>query len=192
MSQRLSVPDIASIIGVEEDIITNALAREDEDLQPYLYSEPAITSGGDDSLETLFGGEKTESEKPQTVFMLSVDGLSILITKLAFNIPTSDLIENLACQVLHLTVLQEDIAELKRENQELQSQNEELERRIKEVQTESLKLRSEAAEAAQTQSRGWFRGLFGDEKSRTPIRQGLGKLQFLMHAAPDESFPMLR
>lgn len=166
MQQRLSVPDIASIIGVEEDIITSALAREDEDLKPYLYSEPVITTGGDDSVETLFGGEKKETEEPPTVFMLSVDGLSILITKLAFNIPTSDLIENLACQVLHLTVLQEDIAELKREKQELQSQNEELERRIKEVQTESLKLRSEAAEAAQTQSRGWFRGLFGDEKSR--------------------------
>ena len=44
MSQRLSVPDIASIIGVEEDIITNALAREDEDLKPYLHIEPVITS----------------------------------------------------------------------------------------------------------------------------------------------------
>ena len=167
MPQRLSVPDIASIIGVEEDIISNALAREDEDLKPYLYIEPVIASQGDESLEALFGGEKKETEEPQTAFMLSVDGLSILITKLAFNIPTSDLIENLACQVLHLTVLQEDIAELKRENQELQCQNEELQRRIKEVQTEALKLKSKVAEAAKTQSRGWFSGLFGDEKSRT-------------------------
>lgn len=167
MPQRLSVPDIASIIGVEEDIITNAMAREDEDLKPYLYIEPVITSHGDESLEALFREKKKETGEPQTTFMLSVDGLSILITKLAFNIPTSDLIENLACQVLHLTVLQEDIAELKRENQEFQFQNEELQRRIKEVQTETLKLKSKIAETVKTQSRGWFRGLFGSDKSRT-------------------------
>ncbi|MDE0043436.1 MAG: hypothetical protein OXT74_15460 [Candidatus Poribacteria bacterium] len=167
MPQRLSVPDIASIIGVEEDIITNALAREDEDLQPFLYIEPVIATNDDGSIEALFGGKQKETEESQTVFMLSVEGLSILITKLAFNIPTSDLIENLACQVLHLTVLQEDIAELKRENQELQFQNEELQRRIKEIETEALKLKSKITEAAKTQSRGWFRGLFGDEKSGT-------------------------
>ena len=167
MSQRLSVPDIASIIGVEEDIITNALARADEDLQPYLYIEPVVVTHGDESIDALFGGKQKQTEEPQTVFMLSVEGLSLLITKLAFNIPTSDLIENLACQVLHLTVLQEDIAELKRENQELQFQNEELQQRINEVETEALKLKSIAAEATKTQSRGWFRGLFGDEKSRT-------------------------
>jgi regulator of replication initiation timing len=167
MSQRLSVPDIAGIIGVEEDIITNTLAREDEDLKPYLYVEPVITSHSDGSLETLFGGEKKETEEPQTEFMLSVDGLSVLITKLAFNIPTSDLIENLACQVLHLTVLQEDIAELKRENQGLQLRNEELQQRINELQTEVLNLKAKAVEETETQSRGWFRGLFGTGKSRT-------------------------
>ena len=167
MSQRLSVPDIASIIGVEEDIITNALAREDEDLQPYLHVEPVIASDGDESLETFFGGAGKETEEPQSVFMLSVDGLSILITKLAFNIPTSDLIENLACQVLHLTVLQEDVAELKREKQELQLQNEELQQKIERVQTELLSLKAKAAEAAETKSRGRFRGLFGGEKSRS-------------------------
>ena len=166
MSQRLSVPDIASIIGVEEDIITNALAREDEDLKPYLYIEPVITSHGDESIESLFGGEKKEAKDPQTAFMLSVDGLSILITKLAFNIPTSDLIENLACQVLHLTVLQEDIAELQRENEKLKLQNEELERRFNEVQTQVRSLEAEAAKADETRSRGWFRGLMGGGKSR--------------------------
>lgn len=166
MSQRLSVPDIASIIGVEEDIITNALAREDEDLKPYLYIEPVVSSHGDASVESLFGGEKKETAKSQNAFMLSVDGLSILITKLAFNIPTSDLIENLACQVLHLTVLQEDIAELQRENGELKLQNEELQRRIKEVQAKVLNLEAEAAKAIEAQPRRWFRGLLGGGKSR--------------------------
>ena len=166
MSQRLSVPDIASIIGVEEDIITNALAREDEDLKPYLYIEPVITSHGDESIESLIGGEKKETEDPQTAFMLSVDGLSILITKLAFNIPTSDLIENLACQVLHLTVLQEDIAELQRENEKLKLQNEELEHRLNEVQTQVRSLEAAAAKADETQPRGWLRGLMRGGKSR--------------------------
>ncbi|MDE0299806.1 MAG: hypothetical protein OXN17_14320 [Candidatus Poribacteria bacterium] len=168
MPQRLSVPDIAGIIGVDEDIITNALAREDEDIKPYLFVEPVITSQGDELLETLFGGEKRETEDHQTAFMLSVDGLSVLITKLAFNIPTSDLIENLACQVLHLTVLQEDIAELKREKEELQTQNEELEQRIKQVQTELMSLKASVTETAETKSRGWFRGVFGGGKSQVP------------------------
>ena len=166
MSQRLSVPDIASIIGVEEDIITNTLARQDEDLKPYLYAEPVTASHGDESREALFGSEKEGTEEPQTAYMLGVEGLSVLITKLAFNIPTSDLIENLACQVLHLTVLQEDIADLKREKQKLQLQNEELQQKLKRVQIENQALKAYAAESPKTQPRGRFLGIFGSGKSR--------------------------
>ena len=167
MSQRLSVPDIANIIGVEEDIITNALARHDEDLKPYLYVEPVVASHGGESVEALFGSEKKETEKPETAsYLLGVDGLSVLITKLAFNIPTSDLIENLACQVLHLTVLQEDIAELNREKRQLQLQNEELEQKLKRILVENRTLQATVAEATKTESRGWFRGLFGGGKPR--------------------------
>ena len=166
MSQRLSVPDIANIIGVDEDIITNTLAREDEELKPYLYVEPVISSQGNESLETSFAGESEAAQKTQTAYMLGVEGLSVLITKLAFNIQTSDLIENLACQVLHLTVLQEDIAELKRRTRQLQFRNDELQHRLKRAQTENRNLKATLAEATKTQSRGWFRDLIGGGKSR--------------------------
>ena len=166
MSQRLSVPDIANIIGVEEEIITNVLAREDEELKPYLYVEPVISSQGNESLETSFAGEGETAQKTQTAYMLGVEGLSVLITKLAFNIQTSDLIENLACQVLHLTVLQEDIAELQRRTRQLQFRNDELQHRLKRAQTENRNLKATLAEATKTQSRGWFRDLIGGGKSR--------------------------
>ena len=166
MSQRLSVPDIANIIGVEEEIITNVLAREDEELKPYLYVEPVISSQGNESLETPFAGEGEAAQKTQTAYMLGVEGLSVLITKLAFNIQTSDLIENLACQVLHLTVLQEDIAELQRRTRQLQFRNDELQHRLKRAQTENRNLKATLAEATKTQSRGWFRDLIGGGKSR--------------------------
>ncbi len=65
MQQRLSVPDIASIIGVEEDIITSALAREDEDLKPYLYSEPVITSGGTTRSKHYLAERKRRPKNPK-------------------------------------------------------------------------------------------------------------------------------
>jgi hypothetical protein len=140
MSEIMTASEIAHMIGVEEGIIRRTLERRDVDLEPYLR-EP---SGG------------AEDAPP----LLSLEGLPKLITKIAFNIPTSDIIENLACQVMHLTVLQQDNIELVRLNKELSQQNERLQGRVKELQQqlEASKIQVAALEAAQP--RGWFRNIF--------------------------------
>ena len=160
MSQRLSVPDIANVTDVEEKIIRRVLERHDEDLKPYLHAELITTSHSDEQSESQPDDGEKEAEQPQSVLRLNLDGLPVLITKLAFNIPTSDLIENLACQVLHLTILQEDNAELESENQEVQRQNEHLQHSIEKVREEVKTLQTKVTQLIEIQSRGWFRNLF--------------------------------
>ena len=160
MPQQLRVPDIANVIGVEEEIIRRTLERHDEDLEPYVHIEPVIISHSGEQSDPQPDDSEKEAEQSQSAFMLNLDGLPVLITKLAFNIPTSDLIENLACQVLHLTVLQEDNVELEGANQELRHQNEQLQHSIEKVREEVKTLQAKVAELIEIQSRGWFRNLF--------------------------------
>ena len=148
MSAPLTIAEIANMIGVEEVIIRHTLERRDEDLTPYLCDPDA--SGEADNVTA-------SPSQPQTP-LLDREGLPLLITKLAFNIPTSDIIENLACQVLHLMVTQEENAGLTGKHQGLQEQNEQLQHRVKELQqrvevlqnelTEQIQLREEAEAAS--------------------------------------------
>jgi len=50
---------------------------------------------------------------------ITLDGLPFLIRRMAFNIPTTDIIENLACQVLHLAAIHEDYVVLEAEYAEV-------------------------------------------------------------------------
>ena len=121
MAVPFTVSEIANMIGVEEAIIKQTLERRDEDLAPYLRDPDA--SGEESGVnvssfqpQTLLEREgppylhdsdtsdeesdvNVSSSQPQTL-LLAREGLPLLITKLAFNIPTSDIIENLASQVL--------------------------------------------------------------------------------------------
>ena len=162
MSTPLTLSEIANMIGVEEVIIRETLERRDEDLAPYL-------SVLDASREKA--GANASPSQPQTL-LLAREGLPLLITKLAFNIPTSDIIENLASQVLHLMLVQDENAGLTSKHQELQEQNDQLQHLIKDLQkrvealegelTEQIQLREEA-EAA---SRKGFWNIFGRRESR--------------------------
>ena len=165
MPDRLSVSDIANIIGVDEKVVHRTLARGDEELVPYLYREPIIRSQADEMLDAEPDTGEDQVEEPLSAVMLSVDGLPILLTKLAFNIPTSDLIENLACQVLHLTVLQEDNAALEREMHALERENKELQESEKKARTEVELLQTKVSALTDCQSRGWLRNLFGRQDS---------------------------
>jgi C4-dicarboxylate-specific signal transduction histidine kinase len=162
MAAPLTVPEIANMIGVEAAIIRQTLERRDEDLAPYLHDPDASGEEADVNIS---------SSQPQTL-LLEREGLPLLITKLAFNIPTSDIIENLACQVLHLTLVQEENADLTGKNQELQEQNEQLQHRTKELQQRVEALQSELAEQiqlreeAEAASRKGFWGIFGRRGSR--------------------------
>lgn len=160
MSAPLTVSEITNMIGVEETIIRQTLARRDEDLVPYLH-----TLGGS-------GEELDINASSSQALLLDREGLPLLITKLAFNIPTSDIIENLACQVLHLTLVQEQNAGLTSKHQALQTQNDRLQHHIKELQQKVDSLEGEIAEeirrreTAEAESRKGFWNVFGRRGSK--------------------------
>lgn len=142
----LSVSEIANIIGVEETIIRQTLKRRDADLLPYLHDQASE-------------GEGTTSETP----LLDLEGLPQLITKLAFNISPSDIIENLACQVLHLLLVQNENNDLAAGNKALQQQNEQLQQRSEELQQTVASLRTEVTALKDTAS---YKGILGFLKRR--------------------------
>ena len=162
MSVPLTLSEIANMIGVEEAIIRQTLERRDEDLVPYLSALDASGEAADTSVSP---------SQPQTL-LLAREGLPLLITKLAFNIPTSDIIENLASQVLHLMLVQEENASLTDKHQELQEQNGQLERVVKELQQKVEALHNELAEQiqlreeAEAASRKGFWNIFGRRESK--------------------------
>lgn len=162
MAAPLTVSEIANMIGVEDTIIQQTLERRDEDLAPYLH-EP--DPSGEDA------DANVSPSQPQTP-LLGREGLPLLITKLAFNIPTADIIENLASQVLHLMLVQEENADLTSKHQELQEQNEQLQHHTKELQQRVDSLESELAqqiqlrEKAEAESRKGFWSIFGRRESK--------------------------
>ena len=148
MAAPLTVSEIANMIGVEEAIIRQTLERHDEDLVPYLHDPDASGEEADVNIS---------SSQPQ-VLLLEREGLPLLITKLAFNIPTSDIIENLASQVLHLMLVQEENAGLTSKHQELQQRVDALEGEL----AEQIQLR----EKAEAESRKGFWSIFGRRESK--------------------------
>lgn len=134
MDLYMNPSNIAEIIGVEEDIITRTLERRDEDIESYVrvVSAPPEKPGA--------------SPKPQ--IQLRVDGLAMLIKKLAYNIPTDDIIENLSCQVFHITHLQETCDKLETENQALIAENTQLQKTIESFHSEKADLSAQIDELA--------------------------------------------
>ncbi len=162
MAVPLTVSEIANMIGVEEPIIRQTLERRDEDLAPYLYDPDASGEAAD----------ANASPSQSQTLLLKREGLPLLITKLAFNIPTSDIIENLASQVLHLMLVQEENTNLTSKHQELQEQNEQLQHYTNELQQRVDSLESELAEQiqlreeAEAESRKGFWSIFGRRESK--------------------------
>ena len=122
MDLYINPSKIAEIIGVEEEIIARTLKRRDVDIESYIrvVSGPADKPGA--------------APKPQVE--LRIDGLAMLIKKLAYNIPTDDIIENLSCQVFHITHLQETCDKLEAENQALMAENSQFRKTIASFQSE--------------------------------------------------------
>jgi len=110
MLKKISVSEIASYIGVAEVIVQSVINRQDADLMPYL-DEFALP-------------DETDLQS------FSIDGLPLLITKISYNIPTADIIDNLSLQVQHLVSQQEEIENLKKKSDQLATHNEQLQDHI--------------------------------------------------------------
>ena len=132
MDLYLNPAKITEIIGVAEEIINRMLERRDVDIEPYLrvVSAPPENPG----------------DRPKPQIQLRIDGLALLIKKLTYNIPTDDIIENLSCQIFHITHLRETCEKLEEENQALIAQNEQLRESIEVFQTEQENLSAKVDE----------------------------------------------
>ena len=145
MELYLNPSKITEIIGVEEGIINRTLERKDVDIEPYLrvVSVPSETPGN----------------RPQPQVQLRIDGLALLIKKLTYNIPTDDIIENLSCQIFHITHLRETCEKLEEENRGLIAENEQLREKIESFQTERgnlfIEINELKSQLTEEQSKTW-------------------------------------
>ena len=142
MQKKISVSEIASYIGVAEVVVQSVINRQDADLIPYLD-------------ETMQSGEVGCSN-------FSIEGLPLLITKISYNIPTADIIDNLATQVHHLVSQEEEIESLRKTNDQLTTQSEQLQDLIDNLTRENRELQFSLDEAS---SRLNWRNLFLRKKS---------------------------
>lgn len=145
MDLYLNPSKITEIIGVEKEIINRTLERRDVDIEPYLRVVSARSE------------KPGNSPKPQ--IELRIDGLALLIKKLTYNIPTDDIIENLSCQIFHITHLRETCDKLEKENQALIAENTQLKEAIESFQSGKRELSAEVdklkSELTEEQSKTW-------------------------------------
>ncbi len=145
MDLYLNPAKITEIIGVEEEIINRTLERKDVDIAPYLrvVSAPPENPQG----------------RPAPQVQLRIDGLALLIKKLTYNIPTDDIIENLSCQIFHITHLRETCERLEGEKKALIVENEQLQERIEAVRAErkalSVEVNDLKSQLIAEQSKTW-------------------------------------
>jgi len=92
----------------------------------------------------------------------SIDGLPLLITKISYNIPTADIIDNLSLQVQHLVSQQEEIENLKKKSDQLAKHNEQLQDHINGLIKENEELQIKLHEV---ESNVNLRNLFRRRKS---------------------------
>ena len=142
MPKKISVSEIASYIGVAEVIVQSVINRQDADLMPYL-DESALP-------------DETDLQS------FSIDGLPLLITKISYNIPTADIIDNLSLQVQHLVSQQEEIENLKKKSDQLAKHNEQLQDHINSLIKENEELQIKLHEV---ESNVNLRNLFRRRKS---------------------------
>lgn len=131
MEFYMPLSNVSETIGVEEEIIKNTLERRDADIEPYLR---VVSVRADANGTTL----------PQ--LQLRIDGLAPLIKKLSYNMPTDDIIENLICQVVHLTHITDINTHLEEENQTLRGENQHLRETVDALDAENDELIAQVKE----------------------------------------------
>jgi regulator of replication initiation timing len=145
MDLYMNPSEVSEIIGVEEGIIIRALERRDVEIEPYL--------------RVISAPSENQGDSTQPLIQLRVDGLAPLIKKLTYNIPTDDIIENLSCQIFHITHLRETCDKLEEENQTLVAENAQLREAVESFQVERGDLSAEVnqlkSQLTEEQSKTW-------------------------------------
>ncbi len=132
MDLYMELDDVVKAIGVEAHIVKSTLERRAPELEPYL--------------RVVAGKPQDGSDTPSPQLQLRVDGLAPLIKKLSYNIPTDEIIENLICQVIHLTHLHETNEQLKKQNEELLHENQELKQTVAGLDEDNYNLHEQVQE----------------------------------------------
>ncbi len=134
MELYLNPSDVAEVIGVDEEIIKQTLARKHPEIEPFL--------------RTVAGPPEEEGTKPKAILQLRIDGLAPLITQLSYNIPTNEIIENLICQIVHIAYLREN-------NENLETEIAELQQKVKLLQEERADLRVQINNLQEEKPKTW-------------------------------------
>jgi len=116
MKSKLTIPETSELLGLEESTIEWIVKKNDPELEPYIQRN---------------SGNGSSEEKQ---IAITLDGLPVLIKKLSYNIQTADIIENLACQVLHLEILRQENEQLKQDNLTLNQELNELKTQLSECE----------------------------------------------------------
>ncbi len=150
MDLYMNPSDIAEVIGVEAEIIERTLAKKAPAIEPFLQvvSAPPEKAGG----------------APKAVLQLRIDGLAPLITQLAYNIPTADIIDNLCCQIVHIAHLNETCENLENDIKKHTEKNTQLRETIDSLHAEKAELLTQIAnlteELKQEKAKTWVSHLF--------------------------------
>ena len=97
MKRLLKPREVSTLVGIEEREILRVISRNDPEVEPYLI--------------------RLNDER-----LIDIAGLPVILKKLAYNMPTTEIIENLACQILHLELISQLYEELKVENERLKAE----------------------------------------------------------------------
>jgi len=132
MEHLLTISEISKILGLDKMIIERIIARDEPDLAPYVHrwGSKIAKEYGDNNVGKAFNAGE---------WILELEGLPVLIKQLAYNIPTTDIIENLICQVLHLEVLIQENEALREENQGLNRELDAIKSQLSSIENASQK-----------------------------------------------------
>ncbi len=143
MKSELTIPEISKLLGIDEPIIRWVFSRQDSELAPYLQHLSQKQPGNDENDINTSSDSEVADDSEVAEFLLNLEGLPVLVKKLSYNIPTTDIIENLACQILHLEVLQQENEQLKQENQQLKLENQQLRQKLDQLEMELSEIGNE-------------------------------------------------
>jgi hypothetical protein len=139
MNSQLTIPETSELLGLEKSKIEWIVSKDDPELEPYIQRK---------------SGNGSSEAKQITI---GLDGLPILIKKLSYSIQTEDIIENLACQILHLEILKQENKELEQDNIKLREELDQLKVQLLEYEEIISEAKNISLKEAISRKLRWFK-----------------------------------